>query len=330
MKKKILLILIPVFWVVFLLLQSRNNQPVITFAQVKMGDIKSIVSASGTLKGKSTADMKFKTSGKLVYLSVKPGDKVYKGQLIAKLDDRDLSIVLQQAQNTLRDRQANVDNILDQVKGHGADETFSQKATRTTAEVARDNAYDSVRAAQIAIQNTALYSPLTGIVTNQDGIALGENITTIDLVAQVNDFSGFEFSSDIDEADIEKVKVGQKAEVLLDAYPDRKFEAEVNSIIPAIKTTTSGANVVSVKSLLKSTDINHIYGLSGQIDIVIDEKKSVSILPQDTLTDNNEVYIKKGSAFEKVAIGIGIKSDTDVEITSGLTTNDEVIINPQN
>src|SRR3989344_5547416 len=116
-KKKILLLIILLIAGFFILNTfGQKKQPPLQFTEVKKQDIKSTVSSSGTLTGKEVANLKFKSSGKLYSLNVSSGNTVSKGEIIATLDTQDLSIKLQQAQNTLRDKQAIVDKALDDVK----------------------------------------------------------------------------------------------------------------------------------------------------------------------------------------------------------------------
>ena len=304
----------------------KPKQPTFQFATVKKADIASIVASSGSLTGKNVADLKFKSSGKLAYINVKAGDKVYAGQVIAGLDTQELSIELQQTQNTLRDKQAIVDKALDDVKDNDDDESFTQRVTRTTAQVARDNAFDNVKAAQRAFQDAIIVSPIAGLITQTNYIP--GQIVGSDIVAQVVDFSEFIFNTEIDESDIGKVATGQKTKVELDAYPDKKFEGSVLEIIPQITTTSSGASVVQVKINLGNLDIPPVNGLSGQASIILAEAKGVLILPLEVLRDDDSVVVETQQELRIQKVTTGIKSDTDVEIKSGLLENDRVLLNP--
>ena len=304
----------------------KPKQQTLQFAQVKREDIVSIVSSSGTLTGKNVVDLKFKSSGKLSYINVKVGDQVYHGKVIAGLDTQQLSIELQQAQNTLRDKQALVDKALDEVKDHASDETFTQRVTRTTAQVARDNAYDSVKAAQRAFQDDVIISPIAGLITKAPYIP--GQIIGPDAVAQVVDFSQVYFDSEIDEADIGKISLRQKAEVALDAYPDQVFKGEVAEIIPQTETTSSGATVVTVRINLGNPEITPINGLSGQASIILEQAKNALTIPQEALREDNTVIIQSGEGLKSQKVTPGIYSDTDVEIKEGLKENDRVLLNP--
>ena len=326
-KKKIaLIIVLIILGIIGFNFFAPKKAATLQFAQVKRQDIKSTVSSSGSLTGKNVADLKFKSSGKLSYINVKVGDGVYAGEVIAGLDTQDLTITLQQAQNTLRDKQAQVDKALDDVKGHSADESFTQRQTRTTAEVARDSAVDSVKAAQRAFQDDVVISPIAGVVTKAPYIP-GQIISS-DAIVQIVDFSLIYFNTDIDEADISKVSLGQKAQVNLDAYPDKTFDGKVDEIIPQTKTTSSGATVITVRINLNSLSITPVNGLSGQASIILAEAKNTLILPQETVRDDNTVFVQTAQGMRPEKVEVGIKSDTDVEIKNGVSEGDRVLLNP--
>ena len=328
--------------VIFILLASggfvfaqRSRQKPIEYTEVKKQDIISTVSASGTLNGKNTANLHFKGSGKLAYLNIKTGDQVFAGQIIAGLDSQDLAVNLQVAQNNLRDKQATLDKILDDIHlfqyGNGSTigETEAQRATRTTAEVAKDNAYDSVRTAQRAFEDTTLISPIAGIVTKADFLA-GQVVSPTDIIAQVIDDKELYFDSEVDESDISKITLGQQAIITLNTHPDKKFPGAVFEIKPITKTATSGATVVIVRILLDSTNITFIANLNGQAEIGVDKAKAVLSIPQDSLVDEKYVYIQDGKGYKKIAVKTGIQSDTEIEIKEGLSENQKVVKNPGN
>ena len=183
---------------------TRPKEVPLQLAGVKIQNIQSTISAAGILSGKKSASLHFKSSGKLSYINVKTGDKVSAGQVIAGLDTQNLSIALQQAENAYRDKQAIAQKIEDDVKDHDDDETFTQKANRTTAQAARDSAYDAVKEARRAFQDTVIVSPIDGIVTSAIEVP-GQTVTASDIIAQVVDNSETYFDAEVDEADIGSV-----------------------------------------------------------------------------------------------------------------------------
>lgn len=312
---------------IFFLYPKPKEKP-IQLVEVKNGNIQSLISASGTLEGTDSADLKFRIPGKLNYIGVKPGQNVTRGTLIASLDTRDFQINLQQANNTFEIKDATAKRAEDDVKDHTADENFTQREERVAAQKARDNAYDDVKAAKRALEDAFIYAPLSGIITKAD-FNVGQNITVADVIAQIVDETDFVFEAEVDESDIGQVKLGQEAVVTLNSYPDQTFQATVSKITPAIKTTDSGATVVIVKLDLGKPKINFVSGLNGQADIIIAKSNGVLIIPSSALLEGDEVYKKTGESYEKIEVEIGLRSDTEAEVKSGLTLENQVVTNPE-
>src|SRR3989344_8202686 len=182
--KIFLLITVAVFG--FFIFSGNKKTTPLEFATVKKENIQEEVAGAGVLTGKNSASLHFKTSGRIAYVNVNVGDEVFSWQTIAGLDTTELNIDLREAENTLRHKRAIVDKIKDDLKDVGASETYAQRQTRTTAEVAKDNAYEGYLAAKEALNNSVLYSPINGIVTHALSVA-GQNVTAGDLIAQVVD-----------------------------------------------------------------------------------------------------------------------------------------------
>lgn len=324
-KYKIIGLIVVVVLGLFIISGNKKVVP-LQFASVKKQNIRQEISGSGTLTGTNSASLHFKTSGRLAYINVKTGDKVTRGQVIGGLDTQDLTIALRQAQNTLRDKRAIVDKIKDDTKDNTS-ETYTQRQTRTTAEVAQDNAYDSVLAAQRAFQDSVITSPIAGVVTKADFLP-GQNVSSADIIAQVVDFSAIVFSAEVDEADIAKAAVGQKAEITLNAYGDKIFQGEVSEILQETETTANGATVVAVKILLDDQSVKNIAGLNGQVNIITSEKNNVLSIPLDALQNGNTVFIKTALGLNKQKVEIGLESDTAVEIIGGLKEGEQIVANP--
>lgn len=307
---------------------GRSSQKVeIETGIVKLQDIKQTVAASGTLQGKDTANLHFRSSGILKYLTVKEGDTVSKNRALAGLDTQDLSISLQQAQNTLRDKQAIVDKTLDDIKNHSSDETLTQRQTRTTAEVAKDNAYDNVRDAQRALKDATLSSPINGVVTKVGAIS-GASVTSSDTIIQVVDKSSIYFEAEIDEADIDKIKLDQLAEVTLNSSGDKVFKGKIDKIIPVTKTTSSGSTVIVVRIDLGNPEMTFVPGITGQASIITAEAKNILTVSQDALVSKDEVYIQINGNVLLEKIETGFMGDSDIEVKFGLKEGERVVVNP--
>lgn len=289
--------------------------------------ISSSISAAGVLTGKDTATLKFKSAGRIAFMNIKKGDTVHKGEILAGLDTRDLSISLQQAINDYRAKQATAEKVEDDVKDNDDDETFTQKETRTKAQAARDSAYDEVKAAQLALDNAVIFSPLDGTIT-QAPFLPNQIITAADTIAQVVDWSERYFDAEIDEADISKISLQQPVIVTLNAYPDQLFDGIVSEITPITQKASNGATVIIVRIQLTQPPTYLISGLNGEATITLQKKDNALVIPEEALADDDTVMIKTSSGYEQKKITVGIRADDGIEILQGLQEHDQIVLNP--
>lgn len=338
-KKYLIIGLLILFGLVaFSFYSTRGTQKPHLLAKVERGSLVIEVSAAGTLVGQRVVTLTFQTGGRITQVNVKEGDKVYAGQILASLDNSDQAIALQQAQNTLRDKQATLDKVLDDIHlfqyGMGGfgnvgslNETMTQRQLRTSAEVARDNGVDAVKLAQKAFDDTLIISPLEGIVTEVNSMP-GQNASTPDIIIKLVGTSKIYFDAEVDEADIGKISLAQKGFIFLDAYPDRVFEGFIDQIIPQTTTTSSGASIVTVRIKLNEPPQNFINGLSGQATIEIEKAQNTLIIPIEALKEDHTVFIQTSRGPERRTVEIGIQSEAEVEVKVGLSEGDQVILNP--
>lgn len=314
--------------VLFFVFTNSKSEP-LKFEQVSRGSVKSTVSGSGTLTGKDSASLRFLGSGKLSFLNYKTGDSVGKGRAVAGLDTRDLALGVQQAESDLRSKQASAEKALDDVKGHDKDETPAQKETRTAAEANRDEAVSQLNRARAALAQSVIITPISGTIT-QANFYPGQFISSTETVVKIVDWSSVYFDAEIDEADISQIAVGQKAKVSLNSYPDDTFDGTVEEIIPQTHETMSGSTVVKVRINLGNPQIVLVDGLNGQVNIVTRKSDNTLVISRDSLREDNMVLVSRGKRIEAVGVNVGIESDEQVEVASGVNEGDFVVTNPSN
>jgi len=302
--------------------------------QISKGDLLETVSTTGKIQADEYANMTFQTGGRLAWVSVKKGQKVVKGQAIAGLDTIVLNAAYQQALNNYRSYQAAAESTLDSVKGHSGDETFAQKATRTAAEVSRDNAYDAMNAALQNLKFASLYAPFNGVVAEASPTFAGANVTpaTASYII-VNPLTTF-FQSEISETDLPKVKIGQKVIIRLDAYPEEAIEGKISDIGVLAFSSSTGGNAYTLRiELPKNKDFKYKVGMEGDLDIILETLPGVLKVPTTALVNEEEknyvwVY-KEGKIFRK-EVAIGGNSNDETEIKSGVSEGEVIISEPSN
>lgn len=315
------------------LIRSRNNLLKTELHEVKRQDITESITASGKVYANQAVTLAFQTGGKVAWLGVKEGEKVVKGQALAHLDKTSFNAAHEQAISELRKYQATAERALDSVKGHDTDESFTQKDTRTTAEANRDSAYRQTEITATNLKNATLISPFDGIVSNIDNlIAPGANIlVTTPAISVVNPETIY-FEAEVNETEVVKLSVGQKAEIRLDAFDNETFEGEITHMDYMSTTTSTGGTAYKIKITLSQKDgLIYRLGMNGDAEFVISSKKDVLALPSTAIVDRDDktyVWVVDGGSTKEVEVKTGISSVNTVEIVSGVEEGAVVIKRP--
>jgi len=145
-------------------------------------------------------------------------------------------------------------------------------------------------------------------------------------IADVYPQGEFEFTVAVDELDIFSVVLGQVATIQFDGIPGKDFNAEVTKI-SAVGQVANGFTTYAVT--LKVTDDGTLKsGLNGTVKIVINQRTDVLVLPVEAIQeDSNGTYVTLvGSEQVKTPVTLGISDGVMVEIVSGLSAGDQVVI----
>jgi HlyD family secretion protein len=183
---------------------------------------------------------------------------------------------------------------------------------------------------QTQIAKTILRSPIKGVVTRQDA-KVGQIAAAQTIIASIISAAEFQVETNIPEADIAKIKIGDKAEITLDAYGDDViFQAEVVAIDPAGKII-EGVAAYKVTLQFLTEDSRLKPEMTANIDILTARLENVIAVPRRAvITENGQKFIEivteKGD-IKKVEVKTGIiGSDGNIEIKNGLKEGDKVII----
>lgn len=325
--KKILIISSVVIIAIIAFFYFKNNNKEIKTVKIEKGNLKEELILSGEIDATNYAKLSFETSGKIVYVGVKEGEKVNKGKLLSKLDTTVLNSSYQIALSNLRAYDATVENVHDQVKNHATDETFAQKDLRTTAEVNKDKAYEAVIQAKRNLDGASLYAPFNGIVTYLNHPFVGVYTTTSSIEAEIIDPTTMYFDVLADQTEVTKIKINQKVKVVLDSFVDQEFDGIVENISFTPKTGESGS-VYSIKVAFKNVNLsesNFRIAMTGDSKFIISEKKDVLFVPNNYVKqDKDGRFVKVTAKSEKVYIETGIESEEYTEIIGNISEGQTV------
>ena len=155
----------------------------------------------------------------------------------------------------------------------------------------------------------------------------GQTVTTVDAVIVLSD--ALIARAQVDETDIRKVKLGQKAQILLDAFPDVKINALVEHMYYESQTVNN-VTIYAVDLVPESIPDFFRSGMNTTINFIENSKEDILIVPLEAVyadKDQSFVLIKKGQKdLVQQPVKLGIANDQSVEIISGVNQNDLVVI----
>ncbi len=225
--------------------------------------------------------------------------------------------------NALKSAQAALDNAqtaLDQAKSN------LDTSTRT-AQATLDNAKAAVDQAQRNLDNATIYAPFDGVVSAVNYSA-GDSAGSSTAVT-VTDLSNLQVKVTVAEVDMAKLKVGDTAQMTLDALPGRTFQAQVLAIGP-VGTITSGVVNYPVTVQIAHADNSVKPGMTANLAVTVDQRTDVLLVPSRAIrTQGNQklATVLADGQTKTVPVKTGLSNDTSVEVTSGLQAGDVVVVN---
>lgn len=214
-------------------------------------------------------------------------------------------------------------------------ETFALKRKAADAEarileVKRDRAALAMRQAEQNAEKMAVRSPIDGLVVYrliwrggqpgdpQEGLEVWSGLALLDIVGS----SAMRVRVKVNQADVDLLRVGHQASVLLDAYPGHKYQARLDQLAPVGVAGTFSPKVRTFTATftIDGTDATLMPDLSAAVDVELDRRENVLLAPRDAVEFKDGkafLRVKNGSSAESRAVTIGAMNDLQVEITSG-------------
>lgn len=308
-----------------------------------------ILQASGYVVAQRKAAVASKGTGRLVYLGVVEGDRVFTNQIIARLEDNDIKAQLEQAKATLKLYEADFKEAGNSFKR--AEELLkSGSATPADVDAAEaryhrvlasiELAKAQVQSAEVALENTLIRAPFNGTVLTKNAdvgeivapLAAGANSKAA--VVTIADMNSLQVEADVSESNIEKISAQQNCEIRLDAYPEKAYPGYVAKIVP---TADRSKATVMVKVGFKDYDNRVLPEMSAKVLFLREELKESEltaeqflVVPATAVADRNGkqvVFIVKDEVVTEIPVTTGKVLGSYIEIKSGLTNGDKVIEN---
>lgn len=335
-----------------------DQSPNIDTYTVSYGNIENNIEITGEVQPQSIVSQKSRVSGKVVKFYVDENDKVNKGDIIADIEPDynqantlfSTKAALQRAELNLRQAQKDFDdktlllekNYIPQTEFDSARDAL-QEAQIQFAQASSQ--YEMIRDLDVPGTVIHMYATASGTVIERkinEGEIVTSSITSFGegtVVMQIADLSKMIVSSNINEIDIVKFKVGQEATIKLDAMPYDEFGGKIIKIA-AKAVTINSAKVFPVEISINASGEKAKPGMTAEISIAGDTRENVLIIPigavfaddknQDVVymapKDESDTDQSAKSQAVSIPVKLGSNDFQMVEVISGLEENDVIML----
>jgi HlyD family secretion protein len=295
--------------IVVVAVRTRNDSDVRQYKteEVRRGDLTVVVTATGTLQPKNKVDVGCELSGTVKSVEVDYNSRVKTGQVLARLDTSKLEATITQSRAALESAKAKVlearatvaetkaklaqlqkvrelsnGKVPSQSDMDAAVAAFDRaKADTANCEAATLQAQATLQANEIDLFKSSIRSPINGIVLTRSvdpGQTVAAAMTTPVLFTIAEDLAQMDLHVNVDEADVGKIREGQKSTFSVAGYPNRTFAAQITQARFG-SSITSG--VVTYETVLKvnNSDLALRPGMTATADIVVEMVKNVLLVP---------------------------------------------------
>lgn len=340
--------------VLFFIVSKPKTAPAFRYAKTEICQLALTVTASGYIQPVLKVDVGTQVSGIVNKIYVDFNSNVKKGQLLAELDKQTLSESVLQRKAALNDAESNLtlaDQNFQRVKT-----LFGQKAATEadyenavnklqTAKNALTNSKANLQQAQVNLGYANIYSPISGRVLNRavdEGQTVAASFNTPTLFTIANDLTKMQIEANVDEADIGRVKKGQKVVFSVDTYPGEEFSGTVNQIRlePVI---TSNVVTYTVIIAVPNPQEKLFPGMTANVSITTQSPQGICIPSEalyftpdsktlgdmqmeETETKGNKVWVRTPQGIKAVPVTPGASDGVKTIIISGLADKQEIIV----
>jgi RND family efflux transporter MFP subunit len=335
---------------------------VTTVSQFYPSQSMSLLNASGYIVAQRKAAVASKVTGRLVALMVEEGSKIKKGDVIARMENIDVSAFRDQAaanlntaRATLEQTRADRDNARKEYERYQqlVAKEYVSRSDFEVVETRYRRAVEGVKAAEAVVQSgeaalknaeagldyTLIRAPFDAVVLTKNA-DIGDIVTPIGAAASakaavvsIADMNSLQVEVDVSETSITTIRVGQPCDIQLDALPDTRFRGEVYAIVPTVDRSKA---TVLVKVRFLDRDLRMLPDMSAKVSFLPRKLAPEEIKPRlaagrSALIDRNGntfAYLLDGNRVRETPVRVGATFGDMVEILSGLKAGDRVVVTP--
>ena len=341
---KLLIALAAVAVVVLLVLVSGKKPVPVRVLELKPGDLRVIVNATttSTIKSEYEVTLSAQRTGRVVNLPVREGDRVRKGDLMARLDLSEESV---QSENMLAQSRATYDEAEKNLKrsedlfNNGMISQQDYEGTKRAFEVARSQYEASRDDARVKKDYSVVRSPFNGVVSRKF-TEVGELLLPGKQIVTIVDPDRIYVLATIDEVDVGRLRLDQPVTVTVDAFPGEKFEGDIRRISPIVSGGKLETRTADVWIYFAKKDPRIKPGMSADIEILVTTLTGILAVPSQAIVEREgkkQVFVAEGKGLSPGSttrtklrpVEIGESNWVSTEIRKGLSAGEFIVTTPE-
>ncbi len=315
---------------------------------IETRDINFSVTVAGEISPAEKVSVRPEVHGKIAELPVDISDQVAAGDLLFRLDDKDLKIEIDTRKKQIDSANLQLEQSKNEFErskklfndGLISEEAFQNTKTRyEVAQISRDRAQNDFDLATEKLSKTSIRAPFDCTVLSRP-VSIGQAVSGTGgqssgtEVMEIADLKNLIILSHVNQADVSRLGKNQKVKIEIEAVADLVIDGIVERIAPQA-TIRSGIKGFSTRIKLQNTDESIIPGMTATINIpVANSKDVVATKLASIFTERNEVeqrtetyaYVKKDEKYAKQMVEVGVNDLNFVEVLKGLSQGDEVAL----
>ncbi len=302
----------------------------VSVEDLKPSFIEQTINTTGTVAATQEATLTTEMGGRY-YLASNPrtgkpfrlGDQVAKGQVVVELEDEEYTNNL-----GLEAKELNL-KISEQTYTKQKslfDKGGVTQSELSNAEVSAVNARDSYALAKIQLEKMKVRAPFKGVITELPHFTAGTKVASGTAVVSLMSYEQLQLEVNLPEKYINKIEQNQNVRVMNYTLPEDTLQGVVRELSPAISTET---RTFKGKLSIENEALKLRPGMFVQAEIILDRRDSVIVIPKDVIVSNQRgksVFIVQKGTAEQKQVTLGYEDQDKVEITSGLKTNDRLVV----
>ena len=290
---------------------------------VQMQDFDKMITLGGLTAAENTVNVIAKVSGmeQIKAVHVKVGDKVSAGQVLAQLDNETAQINMSNAQLAYDNAYTNYENAK-QLFELGA----VSQSELNQLQMAYENASNTLRQAQMAMDYATVTAPISGTVTMVNA-NVGSYATASAPMFEIANVDTLEISAGINEQNVSKISIGQEVLLKIASVSDQWMSGTITEISKVMNAQTKAYPVTIA---MRNKDDALVAGMYAEVRVVVDHADDVLVIPVDAIVYKEAkpfaFVAQPDGTVKEAALTLGINDGDNYVVTEGLQAGDLIVV----